>query len=393
MRTSVLLPALTRLSIVLGLALSACDSEPAVDSAVDTDTDEPESSDGEPPEDEGTTGMTEGSTGDDPGSTSDADGPAAACDDGEHNGDEVDVDCGGSCQPCPPPGWACEGRFYGDGICQCGCDVADVDCSGASPSECAYALCPDGEALVPGQTVDCVETPETPAQWECSAASFGDSSCDCGCGAPDFDCETDLASACADTHCADYFTLDPADNASCLPPPEASVLNPSFEDTPEGSGDVPGWTVLDDVGGIASVAVVGQGQTTAPDGTRALRMESLNDTFVGARTVRSSPFLPPAGMCTVTVAIGDSNEDSEFTDFGRIRVRTPSMSPPLDLVAEVEIDNRGMGGVSPPTEGYADASVTFAADGTSLYLVEIRVRGSYGFLSYHADDVRIDCSV
>ena len=177
----------------------------------------------------------------------------------------------------------------------------------------------------------------------------------------------------------------------CLPPPADAVDNPSFEETPDGAFDIPGWTVLEDIGGMAYAEISGPAQTTAPDGARALRLESTNNDIVGARTVRSSPFLPPAGTCTVTVAVGDSNEDSEFTDFGQLRVRAPSLPSPLDLVAEIDIDNRMMGGVSPPTDGYVDAELTFAADGETLHHVEIRVRGSYGTLSYHADDVRIEC--
>ncbi len=400
MRVSTTLGSLGRrgaLAFLLSPPLVACDAGDANDGS------ETESPDGSSGRDESsgsdtTDASTSGSDPDtDPTAASDSastgsDVDPANCRDGAHNGDEEDVDCGGSCSPCAPEGWTCEARFYGDGVCQCGCGVADLDCDSTSVSACSYALCPEGEALDPGQTTACVSVPEQPGDWDCSDASFGDSVCDCGCGAPDFDCGTDGEVSCADTHCPPNFTLDPTNDAVCLPPPADTVQNPSFEDTPAGGGDVPGWTVLQDVGGLAAVQIAGSGQTTAPEGARALWLQSTNDDIVGARTVRSTAFLPPAGTCTVTVAVGDSNEDSEFTDFGQLRVRAPSLPNPLDLVAEVDIDNRGTGGVSPPTDGYVDAQLVFATDGETLYHIDIRVRGSFGVLSYHADDVRIACS-
>ncbi len=373
-------PPVLYLALVLVSAVTACESGTvgAAGSDPATDGDATSTSTGEP-----STGEAD--------ATADVDTSSAA-ESGSTTGGDTEVCGGDGLPPCPPPEWTCGSQFYGDEICQCGCGVVDVDCESAELSECAYALCPDGQALDPGQTVVCTDVPEVPSEWECSAASFGDSVCDCGCGVLDFDCETALAASCADTQCPEAFALDPENNALCLPPPADAVLNPSFEEVPAGFGDVPGWTVLDDIGGLASVAVVGAGQTTAPDGVRALWLESTNARIVGARTVSSSPFLPPPGTCTVIVAVGDSNESSEFTDFGQVRVRAPALPFPLDLVAEVDIDNRGEGGVSPPVDGYADATLGFSVDGETMYHVEIRTRGSFGTRSYHADDVRISCT-
>lgn len=377
------------LAVVIVATLTACTELPS-EAEGDTSGSE-ESSSGEP--DLASTGALDGSESEGAldGTEDSSGGTPPSCEDGEHNGDEEGVDCGGSCQPCPPADWTCSAGLYGDELCQCGCGTPDVDCATMALSECAYDLCPDGFALEPGQTVDCVEVPPPPADWSCSLLRYGDGECDCGCGAIDFDCVSASSSACASEHCDEAFSLDPDDNAICLPPAADAVDNPSFEETPDGMYDVPGWTVLEDVGGMAYVEISGPGQTTAPEGSRALRLVSTNNDIVGARTVRSSPFLP-SGTCTVTVAVGDSNEDSEYTDFGQLRVRAPSLPSPLDLVAEIDIDNRGMGGVSPPLDGYVDAQVTFAADGETLHHVEIRVRASLGTLSYHADDVRIVCS-
>jgi len=320
------------------------------------------------------------------------DGDTEGSDEGMVADSEGSSGTGSTCaEECPPTEWTCETDEYGDGTCQCGCGSPDIDCASDDVSECAYDSCPEGFALEPGQTLDCVEVPPVPADWTCSALRFGDSECDCGCGVIDFDCVSSSPAACASEHCEDAWSLDPEDNAICLPPPADAVDNPSFEETPDGMYDVPGWTVHEDIGGMAYVEISGPGQTSAPEGSRALRLVSTNNDTIGARTVRSSPFLPPAGTCTVTVAVGDSNEGAEFTDFGQVRVRAPSLPNPLDLVAEIDIDNRGMGGVSPPLDGYVDAEVTFTADGETLYHVEIRTQGSHGTLSYHADDVRIAC--
>jgi hypothetical protein len=60
-----------------------------------------------------------------------------------------------------------------------------------------------------------------PAGWNCAAAAYGDGYCDCGCGVVDLDCEGASSDACAycdavgacSTSCAQ---IDPNDNAACL---------------------------------------------------------------------------------------------------------------------------------------------------------------------------------
>src|SRR4051812_44077059 len=62
-------------------------------------------------------------------STAGKGGPDPACDDGARNGDESDVDCGGSCAAC------------GDGaVCAVGTDCESKVCN----SVCAAPSCSDG---------------------------------------------------------------------------------------------------------------------------------------------------------------------------------------------------------------------------------------------------------
>jgi hypothetical protein len=76
----------------------------------------------------------------------------ANCFDGEQNAAEEGVDCGGTCEPCPPPkpidpceGVVCEGKSSCvDGECISQCEngsldlgETDVDCGGADCSKCA----------------------------------------------------------------------------------------------------------------------------------------------------------------------------------------------------------------------------------------------------------------
>lgn len=91
-----------------------------------------------------------------------------ACDDGSQNGDETDVDCGGSCSPCPDFKWCSLAEDCISGVCSGGsCQVpqcddgaknggeSDVDCGGSclpcaveqscvQDSDCASDNCVDG---------------------------------------------------------------------------------------------------------------------------------------------------------------------------------------------------------------------------------------------------------
>jgi hypothetical protein len=79
----------------------------------------------------------------------DASVPMASCHDGEHNGNETDVDCGGSCDPCAT-GQGCQlGSDCASGVCTSGICQAptcsdgtrngqetDVDCGGGTCPQC-----------------------------------------------------------------------------------------------------------------------------------------------------------------------------------------------------------------------------------------------------------------
>ncbi len=63
-----------------------------------------------------------------------------------HLGAELDFDCADG---PPPVGWSCSGYYYDDGLCDCGCTIADVDCAGGGctgpdcqAEACAYCWGP-----------------------------------------------------------------------------------------------------------------------------------------------------------------------------------------------------------------------------------------------------------
>lgn len=70
-------------------------------------------------------------------------------DDQEPAGDRV-------CMP-PAGDWTCQGKFFGDGACDCGCAFADVDCPDASSSSCAVDgnNCPSGKNPIPDDNTRC----------------------------------------------------------------------------------------------------------------------------------------------------------------------------------------------------------------------------------------------
>ena len=59
----------------------------------------------------------------------------------------------------PPPGdWSCQGKFFGDGACDCGCDFLDSDCLGnTSSGACAQDgnQCPNDKEPKPDDNTTC----------------------------------------------------------------------------------------------------------------------------------------------------------------------------------------------------------------------------------------------
>ncbi|MCC6620295.1 MAG: hypothetical protein IT385_03520 [Deltaproteobacteria bacterium] len=128
-----------------------------------------------------------------------------------------------------PAGWTCSDGWYDDGDCDCGCGVKDSDCAGtADVSECEFCADCDGAGACstrvdPADTTQCVGGVTVPDEWTCSETWYGDEGCDCGCGAPDIDCETSDPAECTfcidcagEGDCADRVSAD--DPSICLAP-------------------------------------------------------------------------------------------------------------------------------------------------------------------------------
>lgn len=103
--------------------------------------------------------------------------------------------CGGTCGTCPnsttcqsdgrclADGWTCDPTHYSDGtVCDCGCGAPDPDCARGLPE----SGCNEGEVCSAAGA--CVA--RVPAAWTCEPTTYDtNDGCDCGCGAPDPDCE------------------------------------------------------------------------------------------------------------------------------------------------------------------------------------------------------------
>jgi hypothetical protein len=153
------------------------------------------------------------------------------CSDGRQNGDETDVDCGGSCpmgcddgegclvdddcisMNCNPGQMICQGQPACDDRMQNG-DETDVDCGGSCPDDCD-----DGEGCLVGD--DCISGVCDPDMLVCMAPACDDgvmngdeTDLDCG-GACGNTCETGedclIGGDCIDDVC------DP-DDLTCAPP-------------------------------------------------------------------------------------------------------------------------------------------------------------------------------
>ena len=127
----------------------------------------------------------------------------------------------------PPAGWTCSPWTYADGEkCECGCGIPDPDCKDATAASCdnclaegscAKGLCPS--SIVPGDNTRC----QIPAQWSCAPETYGDGVCNCGCGVVDVDCPDAKASSCekCDSSSCDQFAcqVETDDSAHCVNPP------------------------------------------------------------------------------------------------------------------------------------------------------------------------------
>jgi len=128
----------------------------------------------------------------------------------------------------PPSAWTCGAEAYADGTtCDCGCGATDPDCKDHSngvcdtcnsPGSCGRTTCPS--SVDPDDNSKC----SVPALWTCDPYYYGDGYCNCGCGVTDVDCASTLASQCWDCpwdSCSPYScgTLVSNDNAHCTSAP------------------------------------------------------------------------------------------------------------------------------------------------------------------------------
>lgn len=96
-------------------------------------------------------------------------------------------------------GWTCAIGRFGDGsTCDCGCGIVDVDCDDQTSASCERcAGCGDPE-LPCGGSAKVVANDNTECTgWICPSSWYGaDDGCDCGCGVLDADCASDDPSEC-----------------------------------------------------------------------------------------------------------------------------------------------------------------------------------------------------
>ncbi|MFZ9888614.1 MAG: hypothetical protein ACO3JL_14035, partial [Myxococcota bacterium] len=118
------------------------------------------------------------------------------------------------CVRAVPDSWTCDEALFDDTAdkCDCGCGARDPDCDSPTAT-CDTTNCGAGTALSNTNNALCV--PSLPAAWECRPAEYGNGICDCGCGVQDVDCANLNDASCAETHCEDGFAPAPTNNALC----------------------------------------------------------------------------------------------------------------------------------------------------------------------------------
>lgn len=128
----------------------------------------------------------------------------------------------------PPSEWTCSPDYYWDGQCDCGCGTLDPACATSYVSACEYCgntnSCSTDGDYCSDIKIDENWTCVSPQPWTCLASDYGDGFCDCGCGVADVDCVDSSFEECIACHCDDPAvitcvgaTVDPADTTLCLP--------------------------------------------------------------------------------------------------------------------------------------------------------------------------------
>ena len=192
-----------------------------------------------------------------------SDAAQPTCSDGVQNGDESDVDCGGTCEPCDLDARCrnesdCTSRHCLDMICTASdcndtlqnCDETDVDCGGRcggcpnlsqcnSASDCVSNVC-DNDVCQPPQCDDGVKNgleTGTDCGGECTDCNACEGSTDCEAG---FVCITnlcspplasgqacDMPSHCQSGHCQNGFCCDAGTCCNSATDCPASFSSPS----------------------------------------------------------------------------------------------------------------------------------------------------------------------
>jgi hypothetical protein len=162
------------------------------------------------------------------------------------------------CLPVPEA-WTCGYWTYGDGYCDCGCGVTDLDCEGTTKDVCLRCLVDysdgfggcsnDGscDTIAPDDNAHCID--DAPPEWTCDERFYADGdACDCGCGALDADCEGDASrnacdicnasGSCSTTGCNNNVTIDVVNNAQCVGDEPATSEPATSEPAPIGSAAI-----------------------------------------------------------------------------------------------------------------------------------------------------------
>ncbi len=132
-----------------------------------------------------------------------------SCDDGARNGDETDVDCGGSCAPCPDGAGCAEDSDCRSGFCDAGTctasqdDLCPDDPDKTDPGVCGCGTADDDSDGDGDGTADCNDG--------CPADPDKTDSGVCGCGVADDDSDGDGTADCEDGCPADPAKTAPGD--------------------------------------------------------------------------------------------------------------------------------------------------------------------------------------
>ncbi|MBN2529391.1 MAG: hypothetical protein JXR76_23590 [Deltaproteobacteria bacterium] len=106
-----------------------------------------------------------------------------------------------------PLGWLCPDKDFGNSKCDCGCGALDEDCYSLSATVCENDWCEDDEFpgyLDNSQCIPFGQDDALPDGWICGSYWYGDGDyCDCGCGALDADCTNSSVNSCQDELCYD----------------------------------------------------------------------------------------------------------------------------------------------------------------------------------------------